>query len=72
MIVRQQFHHTKVEAVEPFKLHPTSFLHMYKVFLITMLWMGICMHTHTITNTITLLFPPDLRELVETLVLGPR
>jgi len=41
-----------VEAVEPFKLHPTSMLYIYKVFEhLKQLWMGIWQHTHTITTT---------------------
>jgi hypothetical protein len=40
------------EAVEPFKLHPTSMSYIYLVFehLIKLL-MGIWQHTHTITTT---------------------
>jgi hypothetical protein len=53
-----------IEAVEPFKLHPTSILNIYKVFEhLVLLWgMGICMHNQTII--ITSLFP-DLRDLAE-------
>jgi hypothetical protein len=41
-----------VEAVEPFKLHPTSMSYIYKVFEHPkQLWMGIWQHTHTITPT---------------------
>jgi len=41
-----------VEAVEPFKLPPTSTSYIYKVFEhLEQLWMGIWQHTHTITTT---------------------
>ena len=41
-----------VEAVEPFKLHPTSMSYIYKVFEhLKQLWMGIWQHIHTITTT---------------------
>ena len=52
-----------VEAVEPFKMHPTSMSHIYKVFEhIKQLWMGIWQHTHTVTTTDV---SPDLGELAE-------
>jgi hypothetical protein len=40
-----------VEAVKPFKLHPTSMSYIgYKVFEhVQLLWMGIWLHTHTVT-----------------------
>ena len=45
-------HYAIVEAVEPFKLHPTSMSYIYKVFEhLKQLWMGIWQHTHTITAT---------------------
>jgi len=54
-----------VEAVEPFKLHPTSMSYLYKVFEhLQLLGMGIWMHTHSITNTDV---SPDLGELAESL-----
>ena len=38
--------------VEPFKLHPTSMLYIYKVFEhLIQLWMGIWQHTHTVATT---------------------
>jgi hypothetical protein len=41
-----------VEAVEPFKLHPTSMQYIYKVFKhLKQLWMGIWQHIHTVTTT---------------------
>jgi len=41
-----------VEAVEPFKLHPTSMSYIYNMFEhIKQLWMGIWQHTHTVTTT---------------------
>jgi hypothetical protein len=54
-----------VEAVEPFKLHPTSMSYIYKVFqYFKQLWMGIWQHTHTATTTE---LSPDLGELAEIL-----
>ena len=54
-----------VEAVEPFKLHPTSMSYIYKVFEhLKQLWMGIWQQTHTITTTEV---SPDLGELAEIL-----
>ena len=54
-----------IEAVEPFKLHPTSMSYIYKVFEhLKQLWMGIWQHTHTITTTDV---SPDLGELAEIL-----
>ena len=51
-----------VEAVEPFKLHPTSMSYIYKVFEhLEQLWMGIWQHTHTVATTEV---SPDLRELL--------
>ena len=41
-----------VEAVEPFKLHPTSMSYIYKVFEhLEQLWMGIWQHIHTVAIT---------------------
>ena len=41
-----------VETVEPFKLHTTSMSYIHKVFEhLQMLWMGIGLHTHTVTTT---------------------
>jgi hypothetical protein len=52
-----------VEALEPFKLHPTSMLYIYKMFEhLTQLWMSIWQHTHTVTTTEV---SPDLGELAE-------
>jgi len=54
-----------VEAVEPFKLHPTSMSYIYKVFEhLKQLWMGIWQPTHTVTTTE---LSPDLGELAEIL-----
>jgi hypothetical protein len=40
------------KAVEPFKLHPMSMSYIYEVFEhLLRLWMGIWLHTHTITTT---------------------
>jgi hypothetical protein len=41
-----------VEAVEPFKLHPTSMSYLYKVFEhLQLLCIDICMHIHSVTTT---------------------
>ena len=41
-----------VEVVEPFKLYPTPIRYTYKVIgSLSMLWMGIEMHTITLTIT---------------------
>ena len=54
-----------VEAVELFKLHPTSMSYIYKVFEhLKQLWMGIWQHTHTVTTTEV---SPDLGEFTEIL-----
>ena len=58
-------HYTIVEAVEPFKLHPTSMSHIFKVFEhLKQLWMGIWQHIHTVTTTEV---SPDLGEFTEIL-----
>jgi hypothetical protein len=55
-----------VEAVEHFKLHPTSMSYKYKVFdHLELLGMGIWLHTHSIIITDV---SPDLGELAESLV----
>ena len=54
-----------VEAVEPFKLHPTSMSYIYEVFEhLTQLWMGTCEHIHTVTTTDV---SPDLGEFAKIL-----
>ncbi len=54
MRVRKPCHHTLVEAVEPFKLHPMSMSYIYKRFeYLLWLWMGIWLHLHIITTTDT-------------------
>ena len=54
-----------VEAVEPFKLHPTFMSYKYEVFEHhQMLGMGIWLHTHSIIITDV---SPDLGELAESL-----
>jgi hypothetical protein len=41
-----------VEAVEPFKLYPTSMAYLYKLFEhIQLFGMGIWMHIHSVTTT---------------------
>jgi hypothetical protein len=41
-----------VEAVEPFKLHTISMSYIFEVFeFLLRFWMGIWLHTHTITTT---------------------
>jgi len=58
-------HYTIVEAVEPFKLHPTSMSHIFKVFEhLKQLWMGKWQHIHTVTTTEV---SPDLGEFTEIL-----
>ncbi len=60
MQVCKPCHYTLVEAVEPFKLHPMSTWYMYEVFEhLLRLWMGIWLHTHSVTITDT---SPDLWE----------
>jgi hypothetical protein len=54
-----------VEAVEPFKLHRTSIAYIYMVLkYLNLLWMGIWLHTYTIT---TIHVSPDLGEFAEIL-----
>jgi hypothetical protein len=54
-----------VEAVEPFKLYPTSMSYIYKVFEhLKQLWIGIWQHTHTVTTTEV---SPDLGKFTEIL-----
>jgi hypothetical protein len=61
----EMIHYAIVEVVEPFKLHPTSMLYIYKLFAhLKQLWMGIWQHTHTITSTEV---SPDLGEFAEIL-----
>jgi len=56
-------HYAVIEAVEPFKLHPTSLSYMYKECEhFKQLWMSIWQHIHTVTN---IEVTPDLGELVE-------
>jgi hypothetical protein len=56
-------HYTIVEAVEPFKLHPTYMSYIYKVFEhLEQLWMGIWQHIHTLTTTDV---SPDLEKFSE-------
>ncbi len=51
MQVCKPCHFALVEAVEPFKLHPISMSYVYEVFEhLLRLWMGIWLHTHTITT----------------------
>jgi hypothetical protein len=65
MVVYKPYHLAMVEAVEPFKLHPTSMSMSYKYEVfehLKNLWMGIWLYTHAITTTDV---PPDLGELAE-------
>jgi hypothetical protein len=51
------------EAVEPFKLHPTSMSYIYLVFEhLKQLWMSIWQHIHTVATTEV---SPDLGELAK-------
>jgi hypothetical protein len=63
--VWKRSHYTIVEAVEPFKLHPTSMSYIYKVVEhLKQLWIGTWQHIHTITTTEV---SPDLGEFTEIL-----
>jgi len=54
-----------VEAIEPFKLHPTSISYIYKVFEhLQLICRAVWQHTHTITTTEV---SPDLGEFTEIL-----
>ena len=54
-----------VEAVEPFKLHPTSMAYLYKVFdHLQLLCIDIWLHIHSVTTTDV---SPGLRKLAEML-----
>ena len=67
MEVCQQCYYTNsmVEAVNRFKLHPTSISCLFKVCEHLLLrWMGIWIHTHPL---MVANLSPDLRELAETL-----
>jgi hypothetical protein len=56
-----------VEAVEPFKMHPTSMSYLYEVFEhLQLLCIDIWMHIHFVTTTDTDV-SPDLGELAESL-----
>jgi len=51
MHVCKPCHYALVEAVEPFKLHLMSMAYLYEVFEnLLRMWMGIWLHTHTITT----------------------
>ena len=63
MSVWKWSHYAIVEAVEPFKLHPTSMSYIYKVFEhLKQLWMGIWQHIHSVTTTEV---SPDLGKFSE-------
>jgi hypothetical protein len=63
MEVCKPCHYDMVETVEPFKLHSTSTSYAYKVLEhLQLWWMGVWLHTHTITSTDV---SPDLGELAE-------
>jgi hypothetical protein len=52
MQVCKPCHYALIEAVEPFKLHPMSMAYLCEVFEhLFRLWMGIWLHTNTITTT---------------------
>ncbi len=58
-------HHILFEAVEPFKLNPMFMSYLYEVFeRLLRLWMGIWLHTHTVTTTDA---SPDFKRLTEIL-----
>ena len=59
------FQYAITEAVEPFRLHPTSMSYIYQVFEhLKQLWMGIWQHTHFVTTTVV---STDLGEFAEIL-----
>ena len=65
MQVYKQYHLAMVEAVEPFKLHPTSMSYLYEVFEhLQLLVMGIWMHIHSVIITD---ISPGLGELAESI-----
>ncbi len=65
MQVCKPCHYTLVEAVEPYKLRLMSMAYLYKAFeSLLMMWMGIWLHTHTVTTTDV---SPDLGKLAEIL-----
>jgi hypothetical protein len=63
MQVSNTYHYAMVEAVEPFKLHPTFMSYKYEVFEhLQLLCVDIWLHTHSITITDV---SPDLGESAE-------
>jgi hypothetical protein len=65
MQVCKPCYYVLIEAVEPFKLHPMSMSYIHEVFeYLLRLWMGIWLHTYTVTTTDA---SPDLGELAEIL-----
>ncbi len=55
----------RIEAVEPFKLHPMSMSNIYELFQYCLrFWVGIWLHRHTVT---TIDASPDLERLAEIL-----
>jgi hypothetical protein len=57
--------YTLIDAVKPFKLHPMSMSYIYKMCEhLLRVWMGIWLHTHTVTTTDA---SPDLEKLAEIL-----
>ncbi len=65
MQVCQQCHLALIEAVEPFKLHPTSMSYIHDMFEhLLRLWMGIWLPTHIVTTTVA---SSDFWELAEIL-----
>ncbi len=52
MQVCKAYHYSLIESVEPFKLHPMSMAYLYEAIEhLLKLWMGIWLHTHTVTTT---------------------
>ena len=61
----KQYHLAMVDAVEPFKMHPTSMSYLYEVFEhLQLLGISIWMHIHSVTTTDV---SPDLGELAKSL-----
>ncbi len=65
MQVCKSCNYALVEALEPLKLHPMSMSYIYEVYEhLSRFWMGIWLHTHTVTTTAA---SPDLWKLGEIL-----
>jgi len=55
-----------VEAIEPFKLHPTSMAYILKVFEhLQLIWMDLWLHTCIVTTTDIFLNLGELAEILD-------